>query len=46
MIIWDKKLSDKYASKHSGIADALQRWTDFVEEAEWKSHNELKIDFP
>ncbi len=46
MRIWDKETLDKYARKHSDIANALQKWTDFVEEADWKSHNELKIDFP
>lgn len=24
----------------------MQHWIDFVEEANWKSHNELKLDFP
>ncbi len=46
MRIWDKGVLDKYVRKHSDIANALQQWTDFVEEADWKSHNELKIDFP
>jgi mRNA interferase HigB len=46
MKIWDKELLDKYAVKHASIRNALQHWIDFVEEAEWKSHNELKLDFP
>jgi len=46
MRIWDKELLDKYITKHYDVSTALQRWIDFVEEAEWKSHNELKSDFP
>jgi len=46
MRIWDKELLDKYADKHANIRSSLQHWIDFVEEAEWKSHNELKMDFP
>ena len=46
MKIWDKKLLDKYVIKHVNIRDALQYWINFVEEAEWKSHNDLKLDFP
>ena len=46
MRIWDKELLDKYVTKHSDAANALQRWIDFVEEAGWKSHNDLRSDFP
>jgi mRNA interferase HigB len=46
MKIWDKELLDKYALKHANARNALQYWIDFVEEVEWKSHNELKLDFP
>jgi mRNA interferase HigB len=46
MLIGNKELLDKYAIKHAGIRNALQHWIDFVEEAEWKSHSELKQDFP
>jgi mRNA interferase HigB len=46
MKIWNKEILDKYASKHADIANALQRWIDFVEEVDWKSHVELKSDFP
>jgi len=46
MKIWDKEVLDEYAHKHARIKDSLQHWIAFVEEAEWKSHNELKWDFP
>ena len=46
MKIWDKELLDKYIIKHTDVKIALQQWIDMVEEAEWKSHNDLKKDFP
>ena len=46
MNIWDKELLDKCAIKHANIRNTLQYWINIVEEAEWKSHNELKLDFP
>ena len=46
MIIRNKGLLDKYVVKHSNVKDALQHWINFVEEIEWKSHNDLKRDFP
>ena len=46
MKIWGKEILDRYASKHADIANALQRWIEFVEEIEWNSHAELKSDFP
>jgi mRNA interferase HigB len=46
MKIRNKKLLDKYTIKNANVKTALQRWIDVVENAEWKSHNELKFDFP
>ena len=46
MLIRNKELLDKYATKHANARNALQHWIDFVEEAKWKSHSELKQDFP
>jgi len=46
MRIWDKEILDKYANKHASVKNSLQCWIDFVEEVEWKSHNDLKQDFP
>jgi len=46
MKIWDKELLDEFTIKHSNAQSALQHWIDIVEEVAWKSHNELKRDFP
>jgi len=46
MKIWDKELLDKFIKKHLDVKTALQQWINIVEDAEWKSHNELKQDFP
>ena len=46
MRIRNKGLLDIYAKKHANARKSIQHWIDFVEEVEWKSHNELKHDFP
>ena len=46
MRIRNKELLDKYSVKHANVRSALQYWTGYVEEAVWKSHNDIKRDFP
>ena len=46
MKILNKELLDKFVDKHADAKNALQHWIDIVDEAVWKSHNELKMDFP
>ena len=46
MKILNRKLLDKFVNKHADAESALQHWINIVEEAGWKSHNELKSDFP
>ena len=47
MKIWDKELIDKFTDKHTDASSAFQCcWIDIVEDAEWKSHAELKMSFP
>ena len=46
MKILNKELLDKYIHRYADIESALQRWIDIVEEANWKSHVDLKCDFP
>ena len=46
MKILNRRLLDKFIDKHADAESALQHWIDNVEEANWKSHNELKLDFP
>jgi len=46
MRIWDKGLIDEFTKKHADAASAFQHWINIVEEVEWKSHADLKLDFP
>lgn len=46
MKIRRRELLDDFTVKHADIKNALQRWVDMVEEAEWKSHTDLKTSFP
>ena len=46
MKILNRALLDKFVDKHADTESALQHWIDIVDEAEWKSHLELKMDFP
>ena len=40
------KFLKDFARKHPDAADPLMRWAEFVEKTEWKSHAELKQEFP
>jgi len=46
MKIRNKELLNKYVAKHANVRTSVQHWINFVEEVYWKSHNELKLDFP
>jgi mRNA interferase HigB len=46
MKIRNKKLIEEFVKKHADAKNAFQRWIDIVEEAEWKSHADIKISFP
>jgi len=46
MIIRNKKRLDEYGIKYAVVRMSLQRWIDIVREAQWKSHHDIKIDFP
>ena len=46
MRIRNKELLEKGIIRHDNVRNALQNWIDFVEETEWKSHKDLKRDFP
>jgi mRNA interferase HigB len=46
MKILNKPLIDSFARKHIDCTLALERWVTFVEDTSWKSHNDLKRDFP
>jgi len=46
MKILNRRLLDKFIDNYADAESGLQHWIDIVEEANWKSHNELKLDFP
>lgn len=46
MKILHRERIDKFSTKHVDSIRPLQRWIDKVEEANWKNHAELKLDFP
>jgi mRNA interferase HigB len=41
-----KDIIDNFIKNHADSKNALQRWISIVEEAEWKSHVDIKADFP
>ena len=36
----------EFVRKHAETLKAVNKWIENVERVSWKSHNELKIDFP
>lgn len=37
---------EEFCRKHADAKSALERWCDVLAEAKWKSHADLKADFP
>ena len=37
---------DDFVKKHANVLQPLNNWIERVENAQWKNHNELKLDFP
>ena len=37
---------EEFTSKHADAKEALERWCDILVNAKWKSHADLKADFP
>jgi mRNA interferase HigB len=46
MEIRNKELFEEFIKKHVDAKHAFQRWIEIVEEAEWNSHADIKMDFP
>ncbi|MDY9918675.1 putative membrane protein [Proteiniphilum saccharofermentans] len=46
MIIIESQILDEFVEKHADCRKAVQNWINKVEDAEWKSHTDLKMDFP
>ncbi len=37
---------EEFSRKHTDAKEALERWSGKLADAEWKSHADLKADFP
>jgi len=46
MIITQRYILTEFADKHPVATNAINKWVEQVEKAEWKNHNELKSDYP
>jgi mRNA interferase HigB len=46
MNIRRKDIIDDFIKNHADAKNALQRWIIIVEKAEWKTHADIKADFP
>ncbi|MCL3852527.1 MULTISPECIES: type II toxin-antitoxin system HigB family toxin [Parabacteroides] len=46
MKILHRERIGKFSTKHVDAVRPLQRWVDKVEEAAWRNHADLKLDFP
>lgn len=46
MKITNREILDEFALRHADAIRPLQRWTDIAEREEWRSHADLKADFP
>lgn len=45
MKITNSVLIDKFCRKHADAKVSLEKWVDFVSDAHWANHSELKNDF-
>ena len=46
MIVSNKTILDEFVQKHAKDAGPLNKWVQKVRLLHWKSHSELKKDFP
>lgn len=46
MKISNKELLDAFTIKHPITSNAVNKWTDIVENSDFNNHNELKAIFP
>ena len=46
MRIVNKEIAEQFVGKHADAQSALNRWIQIVEDANWKTHTELKQLFP
>ena len=46
MEIINKEVIDRYIARHANSGKALNRWVEQMEKATFKTHNELKAQYP
>ncbi len=46
MQLFNKPEIERFIVKHAATRNALRRWVNMVEEANWKNHSDLKQTFP
>jgi mRNA interferase HigB len=46
MEIINKELVDKFVASHASSRKTINRWIELMEDATFKTHNELKVVFP
>ena len=44
-ILFPERIED-FSRRHADAKEALERWSNILANAEWKSHTDLKADFP
>lgn len=37
---------EEFSRRHADVKEALERWSSILADAQWKSHADLKADFP
>ena len=45
MKIIDSEKLEEFINKHADASNAIEKWVEKIEAADWKNHNELKNDF-
>ena len=44
-ILFPERIED-FSRKHADAKEALERWSSILADAQWKTHADLKADFP
>ena len=46
MNITQRHILIEFAEKHPDSVNAINKWAERIDKANWKNHNELKADYP
>ena len=46
MNITQRYILTEFADKHPNSVNAINKWVEHIEKAEWRNHNEMKADYP